>query len=248
MPDILGTRVVFQGSLLISQGPTRPSPSHPASYRKYGLPRPPRTRLGHFRRSLRGTRELRPSWKYPSVRITRPSGTCCQAPQALGLRGRGREGHLLPHPRSGLLAWDALGSRGGGRFCVWEEERIPLGSLPTTLGTKPRAGPLGSWAPPPNRGHPYLKAQVIPAWQRPRGCLRGNIPWTQEGNPRALPGCFGSALLSSGPVLAAVHPGELLPSSRSSRGRGSGRQGSEKVERLGDARWEWVGVKGESGG
>ena len=134
MPDILGTRVVFQGSLLISQGPTRPSPSHPASYRKYGLPRPPRTRLGHFRRSLRGTRELRPSWKYPSVRITRPSGTCCQAPQALGLRGRGMEGHLLPISMFRSPCLGCSSKRGWEGVGVWEEEIIHPGCLQQLWG------------------------------------------------------------------------------------------------------------------
>ena len=50
--------------------------------------------------------------------ITRSSWTCCQAPQPLWLRGRGRKGHHPPEHLSGLLFWDAEPWRGGGRYWV----------------------------------------------------------------------------------------------------------------------------------
>ena len=37
-------------------------------------------------------------------------------------------------------------------------------------------------------------------------------------------------IMASGPIFPAAHTGELLPYARGSRGRGRGRQGSEKVE------------------
>ena len=66
---------------------------------------------------------MRPPWKHPSVRTsTRPSSTCCQAPQALGLRGRGRKGPPSPpsHVQVSLPGMWGHGARGkGGRVGGW---------------------------------------------------------------------------------------------------------------------------------
>ena len=184
-------RVLFEGPILSSQGPTQPSSGHPASKRKSWLTWPPRTRPGLLRGPLWGTRDLRPSWKHPSVRIiTRPSSTCYQAPQALGLRRRGRERHLL---HLATFRSPCLGCSGkvGGDFSMWEEERIPMGCLSTTLLTNPRAGPLRSWAPPLNR-------DTLPeASSNPCMALTKRLPQREHSmdpreKPCALHRCFGS--------------------------------------------------------
>jgi len=52
---------------------------------------------------------------------------------------------------------------GEGGYIGWGEERIHMGCLPTTLGTDPRAGHLGSKGPP--RGRELGKAE----WEREGG-------------------------------------------------------------------------------
>ena len=166
---------------------------------------------------------MRPSWKHPSVRrTTRPSSTCCQAPQVLRLRGRGREGHLLPLStfRSPCLG---CSGKGRGRFCVWEEERIPTGCLPTTLRTNPRAGPLGSWAPPPNRDT-LLEASSNSCMAVTKRLPQREHSMDTREKPRAPRRCFGS-----GSSVFWSHPSRSPPRRTPSLRQEQQREGEQET-------------------
>ena len=122
------------------------------------------TRPGLPRGPLRGKKELRPPWKHPSVRTsTRPSSTSCQAPQALGLRGRGRKGPPSPpsHVQVSLPGMWGHGARGkGGRVGGWvgavlcgkrREYRRDVYGQPWG---QTRVLDLWEAGPRPKRGHP----------------------------------------------------------------------------------------------
>ena len=137
---------------------------------------------------------------------------------------------------------------------MWEEGRTPPGCLPTTLGTNP---PLPeSWAPPPNRGTPLSEASSDPCMAVTERLPQRDHPWTQEGNPCALHRCFGVWLFCLlVPPFQQSTQENSFPTPGAAEAGGAGDRGSEKVERLGDARWEgasgwreWVWAEGESGG
>ena len=121
-------------------------------------------------------------------------------PRSSGLEGEEGRGTFSRYPRSGLLAWDARGSRGGGRFCVWKEERIPTGCLPTTLGTNPRAGSLGSWVPHPNR-NTLLEASSNPCMAVTKMLPKREHSMDTREKPHAPHRCFvsGSSVFWSRP-------------------------------------------------
>ena len=88
---------------------------------------------------------MRPPWKHPSVRrITRPSLTCCQAPQALGLRGRGREGAPSPPAHVQVSLPGMLGEAGVGGGLVCGKRREPRRDVYQPLwgqAPRPELGP-----------------------------------------------------------------------------------------------------------
>nr|XP_042096783.1 basic proline-rich protein-like [Ovis aries]XP_042096784.1 basic proline-rich protein-like [Ovis aries]XP_042096785.1 basic proline-rich protein-like [Ovis aries] len=164
-PGIPGSPGPFPGSSPVVAGAHPAFPGSPSLLEEILAATATRDTPWSPRGPLRGTRGLRPPWKHPSVRrITRPSSTCCQAPQALGPRGRGREGPPSPPAHIQVSMPGMLGEAGVGGWvwCVGRGEN-PAGMSTNNSGDKPpppRAGPH-----PQTGGHPYLKPQVIPAWQ-----------------------------------------------------------------------------------
>lgn len=116
--------------------------------------------------------------------------------------------------------------------------------------------PPESWAPPPNRGTPLSEASSDPCMAVTERLPQRDHPWTQEGNPCALHRCFGVWLFCLlVPPFQQSTQENSFPTPGAAEGGGAGDRGSEKVERLGDARWEgargwreWVWAEGESGG
>ena len=145
-----------------------------------------------------------------------PPRHAARLPRSSGLEGEEGRGTFFPCPRSGLLAWDARG-RGGGRFYVWEEERILTGCLPTILGTNPRAGSLGSWAPPPNR-NTLLEASSNPCMAVTERLPQREHSMDTREKPHAPHRCFvsGSSVFWSRPSSS---PPRRTPSLRQEQQR-----------------------------
>lgn len=142
---------------------------------------------------------------------------------------------------------------GGWVWCVGRGEN-PAGMSTNNSGDKPP--PPESWAPPPNRGTPLSEASSDPCMAVTERLPQRDHPWTQEGNPCALHRCFGVWLFCLlVPPFQQSTQENSFPTPGAAEGGGAGDRGSEKVERLGDARWEgargwreWVWAEGESGG
>ena len=134
---------------------------------------------------------MRPSWKHPSVRrTTRPSSTCCQAPQVLGLRGRGREGHLLP---LSMFRSPCLGCSGKGRgavLCVGRGENTD-GMSTNNSEDKPESWTFGNWAPPPSRDT-LLEASSNSCMAVTKRLPQREHSMDTREKPRAPRRCFGS--------------------------------------------------------
>ena len=142
---------------------------------------------------------------------------------------------------------------GGWVWCVGRGEN-PAGMSTNNSGDKPP--PPESWAPPPNRGTPLSEASSDPCMAVTERLPQRDHPWTQEGNPCALHRCFGVWLFCLlVPPFQQSTQENSFPTPGAAEAGGAGDRGSEKVERLGDARWEgargwreWVWAEGESGG
>ena len=152
-----------------------------------------------------------------------PPRHAARLPRPWGLEGEEGRGRLLPLPTFRSPCLGCSGKPGWGEvWCVGRGEN-PAGMSTNHSGDKP---PAQSWAPPPNRGTPLSEASSNPCM-----AVTERLPQRDHSvDPRGKPPCpaqvlWGLARLSSGPALPAVHPGELLPYARSSRRRGSGRQG-----------------------
>ena len=142
-------------------------------------------------------------------------------PRSSGLEGEEGRGTFSPYPCSGLLAWDARG-RGGGRFCVWEEERIPTGCLPTTRD-KPESWTFGNWAPPPSRD------TLLEASSNPCMAVTERLPQREHSmdtreKPRAPHRCFGS-----GSSESWSHPSSSPPSRTPSLRQEQQREGEQET-------------------
>lgn len=126
--------------------------------------------------------------------ITRPSSTCCQAPQALGLRGRGRKEGAPPSAPSHVQVsspgdvgpWSSgKGVGRGARFRVGRGQNTHRRSTDNS-GDKPESWTFGKLGPTPNRdtlpeasSDPCMAvSQRLPQREHPKDPIK---------NPRAPP-------------------------------------------------------------
>lgn len=126
---------------------------------------------------------------------------------------------------------------------MWEEGRTPPGCLPTTLGTNPRAGPLGSWAPPRNRDT-LLEASSNSCMAMTKRVPKREHSMDTRQKPRAPHRCFGS-----GSSDFWSHPSSSPPRRTPSLRQEQQREGERETGAVKRWKgWEMQGGRGRGGG